>query len=48
MSETDDARRIRNRISQNAELRLGQHTASGRFDLQIDVKVDLHKILILQ
>ena len=30
-------------ISQNAELRLGQHTASGGVDPQIDVKVDLHK-----
>jgi len=43
MSVADDARRISIGISQNAELRLGQHTASGRFDPQIDVKVDLHK-----
>ena len=43
MSVADDARRISIGISQNAELCLGQHTPSGRFDPQIDVKVDLHK-----
>ena len=43
MSVVDDARRISIRISQNAELCLGQHAASGRFDPQIDVKVDSYK-----
>ena len=43
MSLVDDERWISIGISQNATLHLGQHTASGRFDPQIDIKVDLHK-----
>jgi RHS repeat-associated protein len=30
-------------ISQDSEVRLGQHTGKGRFDPKTDVKVDLHK-----
>ncbi len=30
-------------ISQNSDVRLGQHTNSGRFNPATDVKVDLHK-----
>jgi RHS repeat-associated protein len=30
-------------ISQDSDVRLGQHTGKGRFDPKTDVKVDLHK-----
>lgn len=30
-------------ISQNSDVRLGQHTGNGRFNPATDVKVDLHK-----